>query len=82
VDHSDIFIQKERCFLFRYELKPNFGSIIYLFISLFNDAFSFKDYIASSQRLIVKFNREGMQKEVVVTCLKVIFQHLAGRTKE
>jgi hypothetical protein len=41
------------------------GSILFIY-SLFNDAFSDTDYIASNERVIVNNELERMWKEVVV----------------
>jgi hypothetical protein len=55
---------------------------IYLFIySLFNDAFSISDYIASNKRMIVNNELERMWKETVVAQFKVLSRHLPGGTE-
>jgi hypothetical protein len=56
---------------------------IYLFIcSLFNNACSSSDYIASNERMIVNYELEMTLKEAAVASFNVLSLHLPGGTEE
>jgi hypothetical protein len=54
----------------------------FLFNSLFNDAFSNSDYIASNEGTKVNNELVRMRKEAVVACFKTPYRHLPGETYE
>jgi hypothetical protein len=46
--------------------RVSYGRVILFIYSLFNEAFSISDYIASNERMIVNNELERMRKEAVV----------------